>query len=115
VTPRAASATRSGELLLEVRLTPRAAFDRIDGLATLAEGRTVLLARVRAVPEDGRANEALCRLIADAFGVAKSSASVVSGHTARLKRVRLTGDPERLSARLAALPSVARQASRSTG
>ena len=115
MTARAASGTRSGELLLEVRLTPRAAFDRIDGLGTLADGRTVLLARVRAVPEDGRANDALCRLIAEAFGIAKSGASVLSGHSARLKRVRLTGDPEKLASAFAKLSSAVRQPSGRTG
>lgn len=93
----------TGELLIDVRLTPRAAFDRIDGVGALADGRDVLLARVRAVPEDGRANVALCRLVADAFGVPKSSASVVSGHAARVKRIRLAGDPLALAATFAAL------------
>jgi uncharacterized protein YggU (UPF0235/DUF167 family) len=107
VSVRGAGLVGSGEFFVEVRLTPRAAFDRIDGVGTLADGRTVLLARVRAVPEDGRANEALCRLLADAFGVSKSSASVVSGHTARVKRVRLVGEPAALAATFARL---ARQA-----
>jgi uncharacterized protein YggU (UPF0235/DUF167 family) len=97
----------SGEFFVEVRLTPRAAFDRIDGVGTLADGRTVLLVRVRAVPEDGRANEALCRLLASAFRVSKSSAAVVSGHTARVKRVRLLGDAEALAATFANLARAA--------
>jgi len=104
-----AAADRSGEFLVEVRLTPRAAFDRIDGVGTLGDGRTVLLARVRAVPEDGRANEALCRLLASAFGVAKSSAAVVSGHTARVKRVRLAGDPAKLAAAFAGIARASAQ------
>jgi uncharacterized protein YggU (UPF0235/DUF167 family) len=107
VSARGAAADGSGGFLVEVRLTPRAAFDRIDGVGTLADGRTVLLARVRAVPEDGRANEALCRLLATAFGVSKSSAAVVSGHTARVKRVRLAGDPETLAATFATLARAA--------
>jgi uncharacterized protein YggU (UPF0235/DUF167 family) len=53
-----------GGLRLLVRLTPKAARDAIDGIETLADGRGVLNARVRAVPEHGKANGALLRLLA---------------------------------------------------
>lgn len=89
-------------LTIEVRLTPRAAFDRIDGVATLADGRTLILARVRAVPEDGRANEALCRLLASAFDRPRSAVSVLAGGKARVKRLRVDGDRASLAAQLAA-------------
>ena len=46
-------------LRLEVRLTPRASCDLIEGEKLLSDGRRVLAARVRAVPEKGAANEAL--------------------------------------------------------
>ncbi|RWG37062.1 MAG: DUF167 domain-containing protein, partial [Mesorhizobium sp.] len=36
---------------LFVRLTPKAAVDRIEGIETAADGRSHLKARVRAVPE----------------------------------------------------------------
>ncbi|TIV96749.1 MAG: DUF167 domain-containing protein, partial [Mesorhizobium sp.] len=38
---------------LYVRLTPKAALDRIEGVETTADGRSHLKARVRAVPENG--------------------------------------------------------------
>ncbi len=79
------------DLLVDVRLTPRAGRDGIDGVKRLSDGRSVIAARVRAVPEDGKANAALEALIAAAAGVPKSSVRVVSGATARLKTVRLTG------------------------
>ena len=47
--------------------------------------------RVTAPPVDGRANDALCRLIAKAAGVAPSKVSIVRGHTARDKHVRVEG------------------------
>lgn len=100
-----AAGAGSDGLVLEIRLTPRAASDRIDGLGALSDGREVLLARVRAVPEDGRANDALCRLLADAFGLPRSAVTVVTGQTARLKRVRLAGDRDRLATILASLAS----------
>ena len=60
-------------------------------------------ARVTAPPVDGRANDALCRLIADRAGVAPSRVSVVRGGRARDKVVRVEGlDPAALRARLLA-------------
>jgi uncharacterized protein len=50
-----------------------------------------VLIRVTAPPVDGRANEALCRLVAKKAGVAPSRVSVIRGHTARDKLVRVDG------------------------
>ena len=66
----------------------------------LKEGR--LHARVRAVPEDGRANAALVQLVADEIGVAKSTVAIAAGKTARLKTVLVSGDPTALQARIVA-------------
>lgn len=90
-------------LELHVRLTPRSALDRIEGLARLADGRQVLKARVRAVPEDGQANEALQRLLAAFFGRPASAVWLVAGATARIKTLAVAGDPETLARRLASL------------
>jgi uncharacterized protein len=88
---------------LFVRLTPKAALDRIDGVEATADGRTHLKARVRAVPENGAANTALERLLAKALGVPASSISVVTGSTSRLKTLRLEGDAAALADRIKAL------------
>ena len=77
---------------LHVRLTPKAALDRIEGIETAADGRSHLKARVRAVPENGAANAALVRLVAKALGVPGSAVSVVAGGTSRLKTLRVVGD-----------------------
>ena len=74
---------------LTVRLQPRASRGEITGCR---DG--VLIARVSAPPVDGRANEALCKLIARAAGVAPSRVSVVRGATARQKVVRVEGIDE---------------------
>jgi uncharacterized protein len=69
----------------------------------------VLKARVRAVPEAGRANAALEALIAAWLGVPRSTVSVIQGGKSRLKRVAITGDPEHvaglIASRTAALAS----------
>lgn len=93
----------AGGVVVAVRLTPRAPRDRIAGTETLADGRTVLKARVRAVPEKGKANTALEALLAKALGVAPSAVSVVAGGRSRLKSVAVEGDPQLLLPRLRGL------------
>ena len=90
-------------VVVACRLTPKGGRDDIDGVATLADGMNVLLARVRAAPEDGKANEALCRLLAAAFGVATSKARLIAGAKSRLKQIALTGETDILMARAEAL------------
>ena len=88
---------------LFVRLTPRGGEDALEGVENTADGRSHLKARVRAVPEKGTANAALEKLLAAALGLPRRSVSVVAGGTARLKTVRLAGDPKDLARRLEAL------------
>jgi uncharacterized protein len=72
---------------VRVRLQPRADRDALKGVRE--DG--VLLARVTAPPVDGRANDALCKLIAKQAGVAPSRVTVVRGDKARDKVVRVEG------------------------
>lgn len=71
---------------IAVRLRPRGHRDELIGLE-----HGVLQARVAAPPVDGRANRALCKLIAKRLGVAPSRVSVVRGARSRDKRVRVEG------------------------
>ncbi len=84
------------ELRLTVRLTPNASADRIQGIATAADGCSHLKVQVTAVPQDGKANRALLRLLAKAFRCPKTSLTIVSGQTDRTKVVAISGDPVRL-------------------
>ena len=96
---------RGDGLLLTVRLTPKSALDQIDGVAKLSDSRLVLKVRVRAVPQDGEANEALIRLLAKALHIAASAVRLESGASGRLKTLHLQGDPEILTAGLTRLSS----------
>jgi len=87
-------------LKLSVRLTPNGGRNAIDGIERDADGAAYLKARVKAVPEKGRANKALTDLIAKALKLPKSSVTVISGDTARKKILRIDGDPEDLMAKL---------------
>ena len=53
-----------------------------------------MLIRVTAPPVDGKASDALCRLIAKKAGVAPSRVTLIRGHTARDKVVRVEGVEE---------------------
>jgi uncharacterized protein len=75
-----------GECEIAVRLTPRARSEEIAG-----ERDGVLLVRVTAPPLDGRANDALRRLIARRAHVAVSRVEIVRGAHTRSKTVRVRG------------------------
>lgn len=90
----------AGGVTLVVRLTPKGGRDAIDGIELLADGRTVLKVRVRAVPSEGEANEALCRLIAKALRVPPRDVTLVAGATARIKRLAIAGGGPSLIAAL---------------
>ena len=79
-----------------LRVTPRGGRDDIDGLETLANGRTVVKVRVRAIADGGEANRAVTELLAKALGVPKARVRILSGATSRLKQVAIEGDPATL-------------------
>jgi hypothetical protein len=74
------------DLLLAVRVQPRASVDRIDGVR---DGR--LRIRITAPPADGAANEHLRRFLARIFDVAPSRVALVRGTTGRAKQLRIAG------------------------
>ncbi|WP_291845543.1 DUF167 family protein [Maricaulis sp.] len=90
-----------GGLLLRVRLTPGASRDGLDAWQGDAAGQVHLAARVRAVPEKGKANTALVALLAKQLAIPKRDIDVIRGATSRLKTVRLTAD-EVVQARIVA-------------
>jgi uncharacterized protein (TIGR00251 family) len=79
-----------------LRVTPRGGRDDIDGVETLADGRSVVKVRVRAVADGGEANRAVTELLAKALGVPRAKVRILSGTTSRLKQIAVDGDPVRL-------------------
>ena len=59
-----------------------------------------LAVKVTAVPEKGRANAALEKLLAKALGIAAGRVAVVGGATSRNKDVLVRGDPAEIAALL---------------
>ena len=100
----AAWRTEPDGVLVFLRVTPNAAADRIEGTETRDDGTTVLRVRVTDVPDRGKANAAVIALLAEALGVPKRALTLVSGETARLKTVRISGDADSIVDRLSRLP-----------
>ena len=88
---------------IALRVTPRGGRDDIDGIETLANGRSVVKVRVRAIADGGEANRAVTELLARALRVPKASVKILSGVTSRLKQVAVDGDPKSLGDALRAL------------
>jgi uncharacterized protein len=84
-------------------VTPRGGRDDIDGVETLANGRSVVKVRVRAIAEGGEANRAVTELLAKVLGVTKGKVRVLSGTTSRLKQIAVDGDPAKLGEALRVL------------
>ena len=98
-------ATHAQGVTLAVRLTPKSGRDLVEGIGAGADGRSHLKVRVRALPADGAANEALARLLAKWIGVPRGGVSLLSGATSRSKVVLVQGDARELAERLRRLLS----------
>ena len=81
-----------------VKVHPRS---RRPGVQTALGDR--LRVAVTEPPEDGRANRAVCAVIAALLDVAPSAVSITTGVSRRDKTLRIIGDAPALAARLAAL------------
>jgi len=87
--------------LLRVRVQPGAARDEVLGWR-----EDTLRVRVAAPPHEGRANQAVTRLLAAALGVAPSAVELVRGAAARDKLFRVRSlDAAAVRARLGAASS----------
>jgi uncharacterized protein len=86
-----------GGVELFVRLTPRSSHDEVGEVEATADGREHLAARVRAVPDKGKANAALEKLVANWLGMPRSTVAVSAGATQRLKTLRIEGDAQAIA------------------
>lgn len=72
------------DLILSVRLQPRASRDEIVG-----PHGDALKIRITAPPVEGQANAHLLRFLAETFAVGRGEVTLLSGDTARSKRLRI--------------------------
>ena len=76
--------TADGGVVIAVHVQPGGSRDEVVG-----RHGDALKVKVSAPPEGGKANAAVCRLLADAFDVPISSVVVTTGAKSRRKRVRI--------------------------
>ena len=75
--------------ILSIRVTPRSSKPGIGEWKKDPGGRSFLEVRVAAAPADGAANDEVIRMVAMALDVPRSSLTIVSGQSARLKRIEV--------------------------
>lgn len=93
-----AIARHASGVTLAVRVKPKA---KLEGLQGVHDG--ALRVSVQSAPEQGRANEAVCRLLARLLDLSPKSVRVLSGQTSPRKVVLLEGvEPERIEEALRA-------------
>lgn len=80
-----------------VRVTPKAAREGIGGVIENADGVRSVKVAVAVAPEDGKANRAVIKLLAKAWGVPKTSVSVLVGATSRDKVLSVAGEPDEIT------------------
>ena len=89
-------------LLVAVKAQPKSRRPGIGGVAPCADGPRLRIA-VTDAPENGRANRAVCEMLADALGLPRSAVTLAAGATSRDKRLQVAGDPATLIARISTL------------
>jgi hypothetical protein len=73
---------------MKIRVTVKARSSR-EKVVRIGDGYVV---HVRAAPVEGKANEAVVRLLAEKFGVPRSSVKIASGLTGRTKIIEIRTD-----------------------
>lgn len=82
----------AGEVRIQVKLAPKAAANRVGGVAHDAEGAPYLKASVCAVPEDNAANQAPIALLSEYLALRKSAITLIHGHKSRMKTLAIDAD-----------------------
>ena len=83
-----------------MHVTPKSGKDEICGIEQVEQG-SELKVRVTAAPDGGKANKAVCKVVADALGVPKTSVTLASGATSRHKRLAIEASQAQVDAFLA--------------
>ncbi len=88
---------------LHVRVTPKSGRDEISGLVASVTGNVALVIKVTAIPDKGKANQAVIEVLAKALHVSKSSFRLASGETSRDKVIEVLDNFDTIAAFLKTL------------
>ncbi|WP_273757899.1 DUF167 domain-containing protein [Bartonella sp. AU55XJBT] len=83
-------------LILFVYLIPKSSVDKIIGIERRDGEKQYLIIRLRAVPEDGKANKALIKFLSKQWKIPSSSIFLKSGATSRYKQLYFSTHLEEL-------------------
>lgn len=89
-------------MTIRIKASPRSARASIKGVVALPDGPALAVA-ITAPPADGAANASLIETLAKLLGKPRSAVTLLSGSSARVKRLHIAGDASELSAKLEAL------------
>jgi uncharacterized protein (TIGR00251 family) len=87
-------------VLLAVHVNPKSAGSALIGWEEAANGTRELLVRLAAPPQDGKANEALVKLLSHQLGIPKSAITIKRGQSSRHKLLAIALEQQELEARL---------------
>ena len=87
---------------LRVKVQPKSRRPGLQGTAPSADGPRLRIGVTEAA-EAGRANQAVCDLLAEVLSVPRGAVDVAAGATSREKLIRIADDPAVLAQRLQAL------------
>lgn len=72
-----------------VKVSPRASVSQLNGILEVRDQTFGVKVQLTSVPEQGKANTELVRLLAKTWGVSKSRITIVSGKTSQLKTIHI--------------------------
>ena len=93
-----------GIVTCAVCVTPTSGKAEVVGLAVAADGTAEVRVRVTAPPDNGKANKAVCKLLAGELGIAKGAVSIRRGETSHHKMLELAMDEAAYQAWYEGLP-----------
>jgi len=95
--------TNTGETF-RVKVQPGASKNQIVGVQ-----QDALKVRISAPPVEGKANKMLIQFLAKQLGVKRSQVEIVSGHTSRVKTIKVVGEGGEIEKRIQTLPWIPKQ------
>jgi uncharacterized protein (TIGR00251 family) len=76
-------------MIIELKVIPKSKLEQVDSVARKDQNTLVMKIRVKAPPEDGKANKAVIELISEYFAVKRDAVRILSGLTSRNKKVEI--------------------------
>ena len=83
----------TASVYISVHVTPKSGRDEVVGFEESPQGE-VLKVRITASPTDGKANKAVCKLVASELRLPKTAVDIASGASSRYQRIAIDADEQ---------------------